>query len=668
MKTIVIYPGRFQPFGKHHYQTYEWVTERFGADNVYISTSNAVDDKSPLNFEEKSAVIRKYGIPKNKIIEAEKPYMPINLLSKFDKKVDRLIVVYGQKDYGRIGFKKRDGSPSYFKKYIGQHVLDPFKDSAYVVVAPHVSIFHNGNEICGTYLREVLSDCTRKEMLDLMGWFDDSIYSTFRRKFQSNKSLSFVKEAFDSLQESRISKTELHRLEQYADALFFRFGIGIDFKTMLRDSHFYQRLNDPRNKPEITADEIKQLFRKVSQKYGEALSKANSGAEGVLKDMSTDINIPFIIKWDKDKKELDLVPKTVMRKKNFYTSDPIYKVEQFKEVFEPDTTNQGKYNRHISHPYETDMTFTELKRFVFDVTKNVQSIADCTLKLDGWNFQMTYRDGRFACSRNKSTVVSPMSFEQLAIKYADKPKARAVFCEAFKVIEAALSGADKNALNRVFGNGTVFLNFEILHEEPLNVLKTGYKALSVHGMITYDQMGNELHRTSVLPEVVDVVLGRTYEGVAIIETPKVKLSALPSADLLIARLNLLQHKFKIPESANIISLPTEQLFEIKLFILDLGNAVIKHNFRIPDFAGNVNRVVSIIDYVGNSLTNDSDLSTFEDSFYLLDRLGGFSAINPIEGIVFQWGGRTFKLTGSFAALVPIFNIWKKYVFNNNFNT
>jgi hypothetical protein len=43
--------------------------------------------------------------------------------------------------------------------------------------------------------------------------------------------------------------------------------------TMIKDSHFYQRLNDPRNKPEIAVDEIRQLFKKVSQKYGEILSK-----------------------------------------------------------------------------------------------------------------------------------------------------------------------------------------------------------------------------------------------------------------------------------------------------------------------------------------------------------------------------------------------------------
>ena len=37
--------------------------------------------------------------------------------------------------------------------------------------------------------------------------------------------------------------------------------------------------------------------------------------------MQSDINMPFVLKWDRDSEELDLVAKTVMRKKNFMTSN-----------------------------------------------------------------------------------------------------------------------------------------------------------------------------------------------------------------------------------------------------------------------------------------------------------------------------------------------------------
>ena len=64
IKTIVaIYPGRFQPMGKHHAEVYKWLSGQFGKSNTYIATSDKVAlPKSPLNFREIVQVIRKHGI------------------------------------------------------------------------------------------------------------------------------------------------------------------------------------------------------------------------------------------------------------------------------------------------------------------------------------------------------------------------------------------------------------------------------------------------------------------------------------------------------------------------------------------------------------------------------------------------------------------------------
>ena len=44
-------------------------------------------------------------------------------------------------------------------------------------------------------------------------------------------------------------------------------------------------------------------------------------AQAVIHDMETDINMPFVLNIDRSGM-LDLVAKTVMRKKNFKTSNP----------------------------------------------------------------------------------------------------------------------------------------------------------------------------------------------------------------------------------------------------------------------------------------------------------------------------------------------------------
>ena len=40
--------------------------------------------------------------------------------------------------------------------------------------------------------------------------------------------------------------------------------------------------------------------------------------------MTTDINMPFVIKYDRRNGELDLIAKTVMRKKSFRTPDQVF--------------------------------------------------------------------------------------------------------------------------------------------------------------------------------------------------------------------------------------------------------------------------------------------------------------------------------------------------------
>ena len=39
-RVIAIYPGRFQPMGRHHYATYKALANQFGAENTFIVTSN----------------------------------------------------------------------------------------------------------------------------------------------------------------------------------------------------------------------------------------------------------------------------------------------------------------------------------------------------------------------------------------------------------------------------------------------------------------------------------------------------------------------------------------------------------------------------------------------------------------------------------------------------
>jgi tagatose-1,6-bisphosphate aldolase len=116
-----------------------------------------------------------------------------------------------------------------------------------------------------------------------------------------------------------ITPSELNYVEQIADAFWNKLGIDVKFTR-----HFMDRVNDPRNRTPITADELIQLFKKEYQMYGKDIAELGANAEAVMKDLISKINLPFVIAGSGKSKQL--VTKTVMRKDNFKTPGAEYKV------------------------------------------------------------------------------------------------------------------------------------------------------------------------------------------------------------------------------------------------------------------------------------------------------------------------------------------------------
>jgi len=136
--------------------------------------------------------------------------------------------------------------------------------------------------------------------------------------------LSFKEYLIEAAIAEPISKTQLNILEKALDKLFGKFNIDVVFTK-----HFFDRLNDARNKTQITLSELAKIFKDAFKKYGKKMSKTSGEKqiEELIKSISTDINIPIVLKWDRANKEVDLITKTIMRKKGFKTSGKVITVE-----------------------------------------------------------------------------------------------------------------------------------------------------------------------------------------------------------------------------------------------------------------------------------------------------------------------------------------------------
>ena len=119
-----------------------------------------------------------------------------------------------------------------------------------------------------------------------------------------------------------VTAVDIQQLEQFADRIFANVGIDVEFTK-----HFKDRVNSERNAKPIVPAELTRLFKQERKRYGKPIAQMGPDSEAVMRDLQTDINVPFALTYDKDNDELDLIAKTVMRKKDFSTPNRIFAVE-----------------------------------------------------------------------------------------------------------------------------------------------------------------------------------------------------------------------------------------------------------------------------------------------------------------------------------------------------
>ena len=107
-----------------------------------------------------------------------------------------------------------------------------------------------------------------------------------------------------------MSASDVDAIEDFADKKLN--PVDID----LTSDHFFDRLNDPRNKKDISGAELIGFFKRLSKKKKEFVDFLIKYKEVVATDNRTNINIPFMKLANK------AIAKTVMRKKDFHTSSP----------------------------------------------------------------------------------------------------------------------------------------------------------------------------------------------------------------------------------------------------------------------------------------------------------------------------------------------------------
>jgi len=201
------------------------------------------------------------------------------------------------------------------------------------------------------------------------GLENGGLYSVENLAFKVLRRSDFVEElntlktnAYDAMMSlnENISKSQLDAIEVYADKLFAKLGIDIEFTK-----HFLDRLNDKRNIKPISVPELTGMFKRLHRKHGKPLSKVDDDFDAVVKDFNNNINIPFAINVTPN--DIDLVAKTVMRKKDFKTSTPVIALNE-----------NATYSKNIS----VQDKINQLTQYMIDKGLNIEPLPSVEL-VDG---------------------------------------------------------------------------------------------------------------------------------------------------------------------------------------------------------------------------------------------------------------------------------------------
>jgi len=291
-QKIALVPGGFKPPTMGHFYLVDEVSKNSNIDKVIVLIGHK--DRDGVSKEESKVIwdIYKKYLPSNVEIQIADNSSPIADVASIIKNNPQntyypVVGIRGEMDLGDLKrFDSLKGKYDNFQTI----VIKSEGEDRISGTNTRAALIGGEKERFQTYLPTELSDEEKDKVWNIL---------------QKTPIKEFV------------TQSELDDVEKIADEWFEDYGIDVQFTK-----HFIERVNDERNGKPISAEELEDLFTQTAEKYGEKLANLPDDYQAVLFKLRNDINLPFALNYDDRNDEMDLVAKTVMRKKNFQTSNP----------------------------------------------------------------------------------------------------------------------------------------------------------------------------------------------------------------------------------------------------------------------------------------------------------------------------------------------------------
>ena len=691
-KVVVIYPGRFQPFGPHHKKVFDALSKRF--DDAFITTSNIQQmPRHPLNFNEKVKHMVKMGVPKNKIIQERVPYVADNALKKFGKDT-AVVYAVGRKDRGRFNMgKKKSGGLTYYQDFkSNMKNLKGYETHGYIYEAPHVKVsgISSGTEIRNLLGSPKFDEKKRQQIFrKTFGYFDKSTYEMMTSRFGK---------LFEFYQQPRVKKlvkevsgfgSHFNASDMSDEGMYDFFG-SLDDYYRISPEHAeiigYELIDHPIKDTAdmaftIMADEYEK-DRTTTVTYGKTINQNRKNTDSVenpfpkyKEELNANLKNLTDYGWEVVKffgEESVGTPGIVTKIKDVTPEKETSLAERFVEDVKKVFLTEGGAYGHMNHPFDdNNLTFSDLRNIIINGLAGKLNREDkVSEKLDGQNLMVSWVDGKLKAARNKGHLknggkTAPTT-SGIANMFSGRGQIKKAFVGAMRDLEKAIGSLSEPQKKKVFGNGTKWMNLEVIYPQTANVIDYDVAEIVFHGTTEYDMSGRAKGYSKEGARMLEGMIRQVNQNIQkrfkigrpnFLKVPKVQnYSKLKSRFL--GRLNKLQSQYGLKDSSRLgeyhQAFWREYVFNAgKQFNVNIKPdqfvklvnrwAFFDKSYKIPqirkDFKGNpeFNKWVLDTDKMNHIKIFKQNIKPFEILFFqvgaeILKNIKGFLAVSPDKAV------------------------------------
>jgi hypothetical protein len=197
--------------------------------------------------------------------------------------------------------------------------------------------------------------------------------------------------------------------------------------------------------------------------------------------------------------------------------------------------NEGGAYGHMNHPFDVRMnlSFGDLKAIVNNALDG--NLGVVREKTDGQALAISWKNGRLISARNKGHLANAganaMDINGVASKFGGRGGLTDAYNFAMKDLENAIRGLSKAQKDKIFKEGKVFVNLEVIWPTSVNVIPYNQALLVFHNAVEYNELGNPIGKIdgaeSVLGGMIKQINAHvqskyTIQGPPIVKLPKTK--------------------------------------------------------------------------------------------------------------------------------------------------